>query len=136
MFCLKWSSHHINGKAFITILLWEVHSRQKKSTIVCKYHDDHMYIKLHVEVTFPAWNGLEAIFPALNAAAVIEINKICTCMLHSTTTRWLLHEVLYTYDHRDIYILSLIFFGENGLLRAKSWWRLCRCVNTCWTSSQ
>ena len=54
----------------------------------------------------PAWNGLEAIFPALNAAAVIEINKICTCMLHSTTTRWLLHEVLYTYDHRDIYILS------------------------------
>jgi hypothetical protein len=35
----------------------------------------------------PAWNGLEAIFPALNAAAVIEINKICTCMLHSTTTR-------------------------------------------------
>jgi hypothetical protein len=27
-------------------------------------------------------------------------------MLHSTTTRWLLHEVLYTYDHRDIYILS------------------------------
>jgi hypothetical protein len=21
MFCLKWSSHHINGKAFITILL-------------------------------------------------------------------------------------------------------------------
>lgn len=61
----------------------------------------------------PAWNGLEAIFPALNAAAVIEMNKICTCMLHTTIaiTRWLLREVLYTSDHRDIYIhvLSLIF---------------------------